>query len=187
MMTTLQKMAPLSKLASAAKSFCRKEDGTSTIEFMMVLPAAMFFFAATYESGTIGLRNVMLERAVDVTVRQVRIGAIENPTHSQLKEMICESAAIIPDCLNSVKLEMERKDPRNWTDMNTDRDCVDRAATGEPVINWTTGGNNDLMVLRACAIFDPMLPTSAVGAAAQDAGGVYALVATSSFVVEPYQ
>lgn len=179
--------APLSKLARAAKSFCRREDGSSTIEFMMVLPAAMFFFAATYESGTIGLRNVMLERAVDVTVRQVRIGALENPTHGQLKEMICEAAAIIPDCLNSVKLEMERKDPRNWTAMNTQRDCVDRSASGEPVVNWNLGGNNDLMVLRACAIFDPMLPTSAVGAAAQDAGGVYALVATSSFVVEPYK
>jgi hypothetical protein len=181
MMTTIQKMA------RAAKSFCRNEDGTSTLEFMMVLPAAMFFFAATYESGSIGLRNVMLERAVDVTVRQVRIGALENPTHAQLKEMICETAAIIPDCLNSVKLEMERKDPRAWTDMNTQGDCVDRSATGEPVINWTLGGNNDLMVLRACAIFDPMLPTSAVGASSQDANGVYALVATSSFVVEPYQ
>jgi hypothetical protein len=187
MMNPITKLAPLSKMASAAKSFCRKEDGSSTLEFMMVLPAAMFFFAATYESGTMGLRNVMLERAVDVTVRQVRIGALENPTHAQLKEMICDTASIIPNCMASVKLEMERKDPRNWTELDTDHDCVDREETGEPVVNWTVGGNNDLMVLRACAIFDPVLPTSAVGASSQDESGVYAIVATSAFVVEPYQ
>ncbi len=187
MMDTFRKMPPLSKFARAAKTFFRKEDGNSTLEFMMVLPAAMFFFTATYETGSIGMRNVMLERGVDVTVRQVRIGALDNPTHTDLKQMICDVASIIPNCMESVKLEMIRRDPRNWTAISTEKDCVDRSDTSDPVVNWTVGGNNDLMVLRACAIFDPVLPTSAVGAAAQDASGVYALVATSSFVVEPYQ
>ncbi|MFT4702103.1 MAG: Flp pilus assembly protein TadG [Yoonia sp.] len=180
-------MNPIQSMAHACKSFYRKEDGTSTLEFMMVLPAAMFFFAASYESGMIGLRNVMLERAVDVTVRQVRIGAVEDPSHNTLKEMICEAASIIPNCMTSVKLEMVRKNIRAWTPMSAQSDCVDRSATGEPVINWTSGGNNELMILRACALFAPMLPTSAVGAASQTIGDEYALVATSSFVVEPYK
>lgn len=180
-------MNRIQSMAHTCKSFYRKEDGTSTLEFMMVLPAAMFFFAATYESGMIGLRNVMFERAVDVTVRQVRIGAVEDPSHDNLKQMICDAASIIPECMTSVKLEMIRRDIRAWTPISTQGDCVDREATGDPVISWTTGGNNELMVLRACALFSPMLPTSAVGAASQTAGDEYALVATSSFVVEPYQ
>jgi hypothetical protein len=182
-------MNRIQSMAHACKSFCRKEDGTSTIEFMMVLPAAMFFFAASYESGMIGLRNVMFERAVDVTVRQVRIGAVEDPTHNSIKQMICDAASIIPNCMTSVKLEMVRKDVRAWTPMSSERDCVDRTPDSniEPVISWTPGGNNELMVLRACALFSPMLPTSAVGAASQSVGDEYALIATSSFVVEPYQ
>jgi len=111
------------KLANACASFRKDETGTGTLDFMMVLPAAMFFAATSYESGTYGLRNVMLERAVDVTVRQVRIGAIPDPTHAQLKERICEEAAIIPECMANVKLEMIRKDPRSWTDVSEVADC----------------------------------------------------------------
>jgi len=51
------------KLANACASFRKDETGTGTLDFMMVLPAAMFFAATSYESGTYGLRNVMLERA----------------------------------------------------------------------------------------------------------------------------
>ena len=179
---------PFQKIAKAGKSFTRNESGSGSIELLLAFPAAMFFFTAAYETGQIGLKNVMLERAVDVTVRQVRIGAIPQPTHDELKEAICDTAAIIPDCLNQVKLEMERKDPRAWTPLAEGRDCVDRAETSEPVFNFNTGGNNDLMVLRACALIDPVLPTSGIGlAVSQEEGESLALVTTSSFVVEPYQ
>ena len=181
-------MNSIKKLANACKSFGKDESGNGTIDFMMVLPAAMFFGATAFESGTFGLRNVMLERAVDVTVREVRIGAIAEPTHAQLKEMICDAAAIIPECMDNVKLEMIRKDPRAWSPLDEGRDCVDRNSTAEPVINWTAGGNNDLMVLRACAILDPVLPTSTLGIAmAENSDGSHAIVTTSSFVVEPYK
>jgi len=175
------------KLANACASFRKDETGTGTLDFMMVLPAAMFFAATSYESGTYGLRNVMLERAVDVTVRQVRIGAIPDPTHAQLKERICEEAAIIPECMANVKLEMIRKDPRSWTDVSEVADCVDRSSTAEPVVNWTPGGSNDLMIVRVCALLDPVLPTSTIGMAmAEYEDGAHALVSTSSFVVEPF-
>lgn len=181
-------MTKLQKLAHACKSFGKDESGNSTIDFMMVLPAAMFFAATSYESGTFGLRNVMLERAMDVTVRQVRMGAVPDPTHDDLKQMICDAASIIPNCMANVKLEMIRKDPRAWTPIDHGKDCVDRESTAEPVINWTDGGNNDLMFLRACAILDPVLPTSTLGVAmAENSDGSHALVATSSFVVEPYE
>jgi len=74
----------LKKFATACKTFRRSEDGSSTLELMTVLPAAMIFFAASYETGTLGLRHMMLERAVDVTVREVRIGAIDKPDHAKI-------------------------------------------------------------------------------------------------------
>lgn len=175
-------------LATACTSFCKKEDGSSTFEFLLVLPVAFLFAGATYETGFIGLRDMMLERAVDVTVRDVRVGIISNPTHQNLKERICEEAMIIPDCLNQVKLEMVRKDIRTYVAMDDQPDCVDRAATGAPLLNFTNGGNNELMILRACSLFDPVLPTARIGATVpKQSEGAYALVATSSFVLEPFK
>ena len=177
------------KVAQSGKAFCRDEGGNGSIELVMVFPAAMFFFTAAYETGQIGLKNVMLERAIDNTVRQVRIGEIIEPTHDGLKESICSFATIIPDCLNQITLEMERKDPRAWTPLEETAECVDRAASSEPVVNFTSGSNNDLMVLRVCALVDPLLPYSGVGMAVSQEGedAALALVSTSSFVVEPYQ
>lgn len=178
----------MKKIAAACQAFRRSEDGSSTIEIMTVLPAAMFFFAASYETGMIGLRNMMLERAVDVTVRDVRIGKIPEPDHAILKERICEQAMIIPNCMEEVKLEMMRKDIRNYVSISDQPDCIDRAEPGAPRIDFSEGGNNDLMILRVCALFDPVLPTAAIGAAVpKQSEGAYALVSTSSFVLEPYK
>jgi len=65
---------------------------------------------------------------------------------------------------------------------------VEEAAVGPPVLNLTAGGNNELMILRACVLFEPMLPTSGLGKAIpKESGGSYALVAVSSYVMEPFQ
>lgn len=174
--------------ASTIASFCKNEDGNSTFEFLLVLPVAFLFAGATYETGFIGLRGVMLERAVDLTVRDVRIGVIPNPTHEALKVNICREAMVIPDCLNQVKLEMVRKDIRQYVGLDDQADCIDRSAQGAPLLNFTNGGNNELMILRACSLFDPVLPTAAIGAAVpKESGDAYALVATSSFVLEPFK
>lgn len=178
----------LKKFATACKTFRRSEDGSSTLELMTVLPAAMLFFAASYETGTLGLRHMMLERAVDVTVREVRIGAIDKPDHGILKERICDAALIIPNCLEELKLEMVRKDIRNFSAMSAQPDCIDRKERGAPRKDFAAGGNNDLMILRVCALFDPVLPTATIGAALpKQSQGAYALVSTSSFVLEPFK
>lgn len=178
----------LNSIGNAARRFWRREDGNSTIEFVLALPLTMTLFVAGLESGLLETRHVMLERGLDVTVRKVRIGEIAVPTHDLLKEEICFYAKIIPDCINQVQLEMVRNDMRDWQNVSADPDCVDREEEGVPLINFNTGGNNELMILRACALFDPLLPTSTMGAAIpKENGGAYALVASSSFVLEPFQ
>ena len=59
---------------------------------------------------------------------------------------------------------------------------------GSPVIDIANGLNNQLMILRACVLFDPMTPGSGLGKALpKESEGAYALVATSSYVMEPFQ
>ena len=170
------------------RGFRRKEDGSATLEFLMTLPAFMLIFTTGYESGMLATRNVMLERGVDLAVREVRLGILVNPTHDKLVTRICQTSKIIPDCEANLRLEMVSTDIRNFNPPGGDVECVDRAEEGDPVLNFNTGLNNQLMVLRACALFDPMIPTSGLGKEIpKESGGAYALVATSAYVMEPFQ
>jgi hypothetical protein len=175
------------------RRFRDNEDGVVTVEFVIVFPVFMTFFLMTYESGMISLRHFALERAVDVAVRDVRIGAIANPTRNNLRARICAAAQLLPDCENQLQLEMIRRDPRNWVDVPGQVQCIDRGASVQPVVTFTNGGNNELIFLRACIRLDPVLPTSLLGRTIVEAntssaaGGSYALVATTAFVVEPFR
>ena len=180
-------MSLMKRIASGLRTFGRSEDGNGTIEFVLVLPGFFLLFTAAYEGGVLSTRHVMLERGLDTAVREVRIGRILSPTHETLTQRICDYASIIPDCMTNIRLEMIPNDPRNWADPNDEVACVDREEEGDPVLNFTNGGNNELMILRACVLFDPMIPTTGLGKhIPKESGGAYGLVATSSYVMEPF-
>lgn len=171
--------------------FLRCEDGNSTIEFVMFVPVFMILFLSSFELGMVMTRNVMLDHGLDVSVRDIRLGTLtveEGESYYQaLRRSICENASIIPDCADNLKLEMQVVSPRAFAGLAAGADCVNRDDPSAPVREFTGGGGNNLMLLRACALFDPFFPTSGLGAQLRDqqAGGAYALVSTSSFVVEP--
>lgn len=169
-------------------AFRKSEEGAATIEFIFMLPLTFVLFTNSYEAGMLSTRHVMLERGLDLAVREVRIGILPNPTHETLTTRICEVARIIPECSKNLRLEMVSADPRNFTPPNANVACVNREDTGTPVLNFNTGLNNELMILRACALFDPMIPTNGLGKQIpKESGGAYALVATSAYVMEPFQ
>lgn len=176
------------RLLDKLATFRANEDGNATIEFVMVLPAFFLLFTSAYEGGVLSTRHVMLERGLDVAVRDVRVGNLINPTHESLTRRICEAASIIPNCEANLRLEMVSADLRNFNAPGGPISCVDRAEQGAPVLNFNTGLNNQMMILRACALFDPMIPTNGLGKEIpKQSGGAYALVATAAYVMEPFQ
>ena len=181
-------MRLLASLAAGLRRFRRREDGNGTIEFVLVLPGFLLLFTSAYEGGVLSTRHVMLERGLDVTVREIRIGKIPFPTHENLVDRICDVASIIPDCTNQLRLEMINRNPRDWQTVSRDVQCIDREEEGVPVLNPPSQDNNELMILRVCALFDPMIPTNGLGKEIpKESGGAYALVATSSYVMEPFK
>lgn len=176
----------LGALLRPLRRFRRKEDGSASVEFVVVFPAFMILFVSAFESGLLMTRHVMLERGLDMAVRAVRIGTIDPVTHDQIKTMICNGAGVIPDCMNQVKVEMRPIDPRAWSNIPLEADCIDRDEANNPTRNFANGGENQLMVVRACALFDPIFPTTGLGAQLpRKSGGAYALVSSSAFVMEP--
>ena len=168
------------------RRFRGDEAGNTTIEFVILFPLFMVLFLSAIESGIYMTRYVMLERGLDDTVRAIRLGTTNQVDVDDVKQMICSGAAVIPDCQNVVKVEMIRVDPLNHVQLAARADCVDRNDPAAPARNFATGESNDFMLLRVCALFNPLFPTTGLGfQMPREDGDSYALVSMSAFVMEP--
>jgi len=173
-------------LQSFLRRFRAADAGTATVEFVILFPVFMILMVSGVEAGMLMTRQMMLERGLDITMRSIRLGAWAAPTHDIVKEEICRRAMIIPNCMDVVQLELREVDTLAWNVPLEGNHCVDRTAEIEPVIAFTSGARNQLMMVRACAVFDPMFPATGLGLhLPKDASGGYRLIATSGFVNEP--
>ncbi len=175
---------------SKIRKLRRDENGSATIEFVILFPLIMFMFLTGFEAGYYMLRNVMLEHAIDVAVRDVRLSKGQVPNFADIKSRICEEALILPDCLQNVQVEMRSipREPGSMVSMQGPARCIDLDSTTDPATGtvYQTGQQNETMVVRVCALAQPMFPTTRLGLGmGQDAHGNYAIVATTAFVNEP--
>ena len=176
----------MSRLSSLLRRFRRQERGSSTIEFVIWFPFFITLVCSSIESGLMMTRHVMLERGVDITVRGLRLGAWTAPTHNELKIAICDSALIIPGCLNSLSVELLPVSTDTWTLPPGPVTCTDQSQPIQPVTQLVPGIANELMLVRVCSKFSPFFPTTGLGMnLPKDGAGNYALVAASAFVNEP--
>jgi hypothetical protein len=176
-------------LAKRLRRFRRRDDGTATIEFVILFPVFMVLTVSAVEMGILTLRQVMLERGIDITVRALRIGTMSNPTFGQVKQAICANALIIPNCVNVLHLELTPISTSAWAVPAASVSCVDRTEDIDPLINVEqidSGERNEFMLMRACSVFDPMFPNYGLGPKLPvDSSGGYRLIASTSFVNEP--
>ncbi|WP_101068511.1 TadE/TadG family type IV pilus assembly protein [Roseovarius salinarum] len=166
--------------------FWRAETGAAAVEFILILPAYMIMIFAALEVSFVTARHAMLERGLDVAVRELRLGTGTAPQHDEIKDIICENAIIIPNCSEVVRLEMKPTSLRNLSLFDQAFDCVDRAAESDPVRQFTPGQQNQLMLLRACAVYDPLFPTTRFSSAlTARTDGEMQLTTMTAFVQEP--
>lgn len=166
--------------------FRKDESGNTTIEFVILFLPMFMIMVMAAELGIIHIHYSTLERAVDTTVRDLRLGTGTAPQHDQIRDSICARASFVDDCTNDIRIEMVIMDPFNWTTPPTDVDCIDASEPIQPVRTWQNGASNQLMFMRVCAKYDPILPH--IGMADNmilDGAGQYSLVTTSAFVQEP--
>lgn len=178
----------MSLLFKKFRRFRGKEDGSATIEFVLIFPALIMLFLTGFEAGYYMVRNVMLERAVDITVRNVRLGG-DVPSYDQLKADICNETSIIADCMNTLMVSMEPvlPTPGNVQAIsNAPTRCIDRSSQDEQQGNYGIGLQNQAMLVSVCALSQPLFPTTGLGVGmAVDSEGNYAIVAKAAFVNEP--
>ncbi len=177
-------MKVLSKLLP--RWFRRKEDGNATVEFVIVVPVFLLLFVSIFELGMATIRLTMLEHALDVTMREIRLSTGQTFTKEDIRDNICEKAAVLKECDQSLLVEMRVVDTGSWLMPDGLATCIDRNETAEPVVTFSNGQQNDLMFIRACFVVDPLYPTFGLGAILEtDPSGRMQLVARSAFAQEP--
>ena len=173
-------------LGRRLRRLARREDGASTVAFALIFPVVIGLIFATLEVGLFMTRQVMLERGVDLALRDLRLGAVEDPSQEKLRSAICERTVIIRDCEQVLLLELRPVDTSSWAGLTDPVACIERAEEITPVTQFVAGQQNELMLVRACAIIDPILPGGTMALAMpRDPSGGFRMVASSAFVNEP--
>lgn len=180
------------------RDFVGDERGTATIEFVLLVPIVLTIFFASFESSFYMIRSVMLERSVDIVVREIRLGTLTNLNHRLLKQRFCETSALVfsvDACVDKMRVWMQPINTATFSMVTPQRYCMDKSAAIDPLIDppsgeFAYGSDNDIMLLQICLLEEPLFPTTIVGAALVGANGNgddenYGLVVTSVFVNEP--
>ena len=173
---------------AALRRFRGSEQGSATVEFAIMFPFFITLFLSSVEMGMIHLHHSMLERGLDMAVRDIRLGTGSNPSHDDIKDAICDYAGVLPKCDANLRLEMILVDPRAYVAPPSTPDCIDHSEDPLPLRNFAHGGSNQMMLLRACYVFSPIFPTAGLGyqlVEDGDGAGNAAMSAASAFVQEP--
>lgn len=180
----------MKQLLNKLLRFRSAERGNVTVEFALVFPVFILILTSSIEMGVITIRQTLLERGLDIAMREVRIGTGAQYSHNDIRDMICDGAVIFDDCQANLRLEMIPNDPRSYTQLPALVDCAEQAAGSDSVINpvrqFEMGSSNELVIVRACMLYDPVFPTSQLALErTTDHNGKSALVAVSAFTQEP--
>ena len=164
-----------------------REDGNATIEFVILFPIFVGLLVSSVEIGIVTMRHTMLDRAVDLTVRDIRMSTGMAPQYAQVRDTICNRAQVIPDCQNNLKVEMIRMNLRAWTPPPAEFDCVNHAEEVQPVRNFQNGTSNEMILIRVCALYKPIFPMAGLGRALSNStpSGHAAMLSATAFVQEP--
>ena len=173
-------------MSRSLRRFRLEEKGTAAIEFALTVPLLMTIFMASFESGFLMIRSIMLEQSVDMTMRELRLGHYPIPTAALLKSEICKRSVVLSNCEQHIKVEMTRINTASWSLPTNQIACVNREEDIQPVTQLQIGQQNDVMLVRVCVTQDAMFPTSGIGLGLHlDSQGGYGLVSVSAFVTEP--
>lgn len=180
---------PLHAACRRLRRLWRREDGTATIEFALFLPITLLIFMASMEAGFYMLRHVMLERGLDLTLRDFRLGRLASLDHDEIRDRVCERTPIIGNCQSELKVWMQPVNTFTW-DLPLDPVyCGDR---NDPLTNplpgeVDQGGSNEIMLIRICVLESPMFPSTpfSMRLRADSQTGDYQLTTSTVVVNEP--
>lgn len=176
----------MGRIRSPFRRFRKDEKGLASIEFALFFPIylGMFFWAA--ELGIIQIKSVMLDHALDVVIRDLRLGKIAEPSQEQMREDICSRLTILRDCEENLMIELQPVSTQAWLMPPAEVTCIDKDEEMQPVTTFDPGTEQELMLVRVCANVPVIFPNMMFGRLlTKDSEHGINVAATSAFVNEP--
>jgi hypothetical protein len=167
--------------------FLRHDIGSASVEFVLAVPVVLAILFSSIDFGAVMLRQVFLDRAVDMAAREVRLGQISVGGFNTFRNRICARTILIPNCTANISIEMRPVDTDTWAGLNTPAQCVNRTDDISPMLDFNPGaGRQELMLIRVCIAADPFIRlTGLVLGMSQDESGIYNIVSRAAWVNEP--
>ena len=166
--------------------FLRSPAGTATVEFVILVPLVLTMLFSSIDYGVVMMRQVFLDRAVDMAAREVRLGQLTGG-FTAFRDRICQRTFLLNNCAQTIAIEMRPIQTATWAGLNAPAQCVNRADNISPMLDFNPGaGMQELMLVRVCVAADPFIGlTGMVLGMSELPSGGYAVVARTAWVNEP--
>lgn len=160
--------------------------GAAAVEFALVVPMLLVLVCSTLEAGWVMVQTIMLDRALDQTVRELRVGTLANPTQQTMLREVCRKAVVLNDCEHHMALELFPISAQGTGYPADTTRCINRGSAVAPTLRFTGGGRSQVMFVRACYVVSPLTPGLGLGfALPKDDTGAMRIISKSGFMNEP--
>ncbi len=175
------------RIALMFRRFRKDEKGLAAIEFALFFPVFLGFFFWAIELGIMQIKSVMLDHALDVSMREIRLGMVSEPSPDKLKTAICNRARIINDCADQLMIDMRPVSTTTWAMPATPVACVNNDDENmQPSVTFDPGRQNEIMLVRACVNIPVLFPNMMFGRQLKkDTSGRISIASITAFVNEP--
>lgn len=176
--------------ARRARGLLRGEDGTATIEFVILFPLFLLVMVNAIEASVLMTRGSLLDRGLDLAVRELRLQTGAPPSYEEFRALICRGSAF-RGCLDTLQVELRPIDLAAGSPLDASARCSERADRILPLVkndpaHYRTGAGNQLMMVRACLVVEPVVPNLGLATLLPgDEGAGFRLISVSAFVHEP--
>lgn len=169
------------------KSRFLDDDGSASVEFVVVFPVVIGMVLLIFEAGWVMTKIMMLDRGLDIAMRDIRLGVAGSSDYDTVRTRICNGSKIFYNCESNLKIQMEpythdatwvASNAKNYfpwdapactDDVSVDFDPVTGVFTDPdtglvvddpsgPGENWNPGVPDTNMFLRVCITHVPIFP-----------------------------
>ncbi|MEM1346256.1 MAG: hypothetical protein AAGI34_16965 [Pseudomonadota bacterium] len=178
--------------------FVGDERGAVTAEFVVLFMPLCYMLFMIAELSVYMTRQALLERGLNMAVRDLRLGALEvpglaegaEPTEAQsaaaFRARICEGAFLLTECNDRLRIEVTPFE--TFTEFGESGFICPNTFDPDlsPMDLYTPVSRQQLTLVKACLVSSPIFPGVGLGAQMDwIEGSGYANVSRTAFISEP--